>query len=161
VLEGALYVADHPLTMDEVKSVVGTSSETYARKLIESLKSECESKSGTFRVVEGEKETFSLKLTEDLLEKLDNIIPKMRISRGALKTLAVVAYKQPVTQAKLADFRGSRTYDHIRQLLVAGFVESKPYGKTRMLRVSKKFASHVGLEDDIDKIRERLEELVR
>jgi len=160
VLEGALYAADHPLVMEEVKKVVGTSSETYVRKLIDELKSEHGGRGGAFRLVEGEKGTFSLKLAEELLERLDDIIPKMRISRGALKTLAMVAYRQPVTQAKLAELRGSRTYDHIRQLLAVGFVESKPFGKTRTLRVSKKFASHLGFEDDMDKMREKLEELV-
>lgn len=160
VLEGALYAADHPLVMDEIKKVVGTSSETYVRKLVEELKLEHGGREGAFRVVEGDRGTFSLKLAEELLERLDDIIPKMRISRGALKTLAMVVYKQPVTQAKLAELRGSRTYDHIRQLLAVGFVESKPFGKTRTLRASKKFASHLGFEDDMDKMRERLEELV-
>lgn len=161
VLEGALYAADHPLVMDELKKVVGTSSETYIRKLVDELKSEHGNGSGAFRVVEGDKGTFSLRLADDLLEKLDDIIPKMKISRGALKTLAMIAYKQPVTQAKLAELRGSRTYDHIRQLKAVGFVESKPFGKTSTLRVSKKFASHLGFEDDMERIRERLEELAR
>ncbi|MEW6222405.1 MAG: SMC-Scp complex subunit ScpB [Candidatus Hadarchaeota archaeon] len=161
VLEGALYAADHPMTMEELKKILGTSSETYTRKLIDELKSEHGGRGGAFRVVEGERGTFSLKLAEELFDRLDDVIPKMRISRGALKTLAMVAYKQPITQARLAELRGSRTYDHIRQLSDAGFVEWKRYERTRVLRVSKKFASHLGFDSDMDKMRERLEELVR
>ncbi|MEW6593151.1 MAG: SMC-Scp complex subunit ScpB [Candidatus Hadarchaeota archaeon] len=161
VLEGALYAADHPLNIEELKKILGTSSETYTRKLIEELKSEHGGGSGAFRIVEGDRGTFALKLSEDLFERLDEIIPKMRISRGALKTLAMVAYKQPITQARLAELRGSRTYDHVRQLSDAGFVEWKRYERTRVLRVSKKFASHLGFDSDMDKMRERLEELVR
>jgi segregation and condensation protein B len=161
MVEAALYAADHPLTFREIQEILKTSSETYVRKLISDLKADYEKRGGPFLLVETSKDTFTLRLHDEYMTKLDRIIPKTRVSRGALKTLAMIAYKQNISQAKLAEYRGNRVYDHIRQLLSLGFIESKPFGRTRMLRTSRRFASYFGFDDDIDRIRERIEELAR
>lgn len=161
MIEAALYAVDHPLTLGEIQEILKTSSETYARKLIGDLKADYEKRVGPLLLVETSKDTFTLRLNDECMAKLDGIIPKTRVSRGALKTLAMIAYKQNISQAKLAEYRGNRVYDHIRQLAALGFVESKPFGRTRMLRTSRRFASYFGFEDDMDRIRERIEELAR
>ncbi len=161
MIEAALYAADHPLTLDEIQKILKTSSETYTQKLISDLKADYGKRGGPFLLVEMSKDTFTLRLNDECMTKLDKIIPKTRVSRGALKTLAMIAYKQNISQSKLADYRGNRVYDHIRQLLALGFIESKPFGRTRMLRTSRRFSSYFGFEDDMDRVRERIEELAR
>jgi segregation and condensation protein B len=161
MIEAALYAADHPLTLGEIQEILKTSSETYVRKLVGELKADYEKRGGSLSLVEMSKDTFTLRLNDEFMKKLGGIIPKTRVSRGALKTLAMIAYKQNVSQAKLAEYRGNRVYDHIRQLSALGFVESRPFARTRMLRTSRRFASYFGFEDDMDKIRERIEELAR
>jgi len=161
MIEAALYAADHPLTIGEIQEILKTSSETYVRKLVGELKADYEKRGGPLSLVEMSKDTFTLRLNDECMTKLGRIIPKTRVSRGAIKALAMIAYKQNVSQAKLAEYRGNRVYDHIRQLSALGFVESKPFGRTRMLRTSRRFASYFGFEDDMDKIRERIEELAR
>lgn len=161
MIEAALYAADHPLTLDEIQKILKTSSETYTQKLISELKADYGKRGGPFLLVEMSKDTFTLRLNDECMTKLDKIIPKTRVSRGALKTLAMIAYKQNISQSKLADYRGNRVYDHIRQLLALGFIESKPFGRTRMLRTSRRFSSYFGFEDDMDRVRERIEELAR
>jgi segregation and condensation protein B len=161
VVEGALYAADHPLTFSEIRSLIGTTSETYSRRLIETLIADYGKRGGPLILSETAKDTFALHLREQYMPKLEKIMPKAKLSRGALKTLALVAYKQPVYQARLAELRGGRVYEHLRQLATLGFVESRSFGRTRVLRTSRKFAGYFGFEDDMDKIRERLQELVR
>ncbi len=161
VIEAALYAADHPLTLSEIRKLIGTSSETYARRLIEITMADYGKREGPLVLSETAKNTFALHLRDEYMPKLEGIVPKAKLSRGALKTLAMVAYKQPVYQARLADLRGGRVYEHMKQLTALGFVESKPFGRTRVLRTSRRFAGYFGFEDDMDKIRERLEELIR
>ncbi|KUO39580.1 MAG: hypothetical protein AVW06_03535 [Hadesarchaea archaeon DG-33-1] len=161
VIEAAFYAADHPLTLSEIRKLIGTSSETYARRLIEITMVDYGKREGPLVLSETAKNTFALHLRDEYMPKLEGIVPKAKLSRGALKTLAMVAYKQPVYQARLADLRGGRVYEHMKQLTALGFVESKPFGRTRVLRTSRRFAGYFGFEDDMDKIRERLEELIR
>lgn len=160
-IEAAFYAADRPLTLGELRGIIGTSSETYTRKLVDALIADYGKRGGPLTLVETAKDTFAFRLHDEYLSKLGKFIPKARLSRGALKTLAMIAYKQPIYQARLADLRGGRVYDHVRQLAALGFVESRPFGKTRVLRTSRKFAGYFGFEDDMGKIRERLEELAR
>ncbi len=161
IIEAILYAADRPLTLSELREILGTSSETYVGKLLEELIADFKKRGGPLTLTETAKDTFSLRLREEFMQKLEGIIPKTKLSRGAMKTLVMIAYKQPIYQARLADLRGGRVYDHIKQLAVLGFIESKPFGRTRSLRTSRKFASYFGFEDDVEKIHERLEELLR
>lgn len=161
IIEAALYAADRPLTLGEMREILGTSSETYARKLVEELIADYGKRGGPLVLAEASHGTFSLRLREEFMPRLEGVVPKARLSRGALKTLAMIAYKQPVYQARLADLRGSRVYDHVKQLGALGFVESKPFERTRVLRTSRRFAGYFGFDDDMDKIRERIEELLR
>lgn len=161
IIEAALYAADRPLTLGELREILETSSETYARKLVEELIADYGKRGGPLVLAEASHGTFSLRLREEFMPRLEGVVPKARLSRGALKTLAMIAYKQPVYQARLADLRGSRVYDHVKQLGALGFVESKPFERTRVLRTSRRFAGYFGFDDDMDKIRERIEELLR
>ncbi len=161
IIEASLYAADRPLALREFCKVIGTPSETYVRKLIEDIKSDYSKRGGALALYETAKDTFALRLRDELLPKLEGVVPKAKLSRGALKTLAIIAYKQPIQQAKLVELRGGRAYEYIKQLAGLGFVESKPLGRTRILRTSKKFAGYFGFEDDMEKIRERLDEMAR
>ena len=161
LIEAALYAAEHPLSVEEIKNSLGFKSETYVRRLLGEIKESLQRKEGPFELLETGGEAYSIRLRRDVSEKLGRLVPKLKISRGALKTLALIAYKQNITLAKLAEIRGSRTYEHVRQLIAAGFVEAKRFGKTRALRTSPKFASYFGFEDDLDQISERLEELLK
>lgn len=160
-IEAALYAADRPLGLDELRRIISTSSETYTRKLLDALEDEYRERKGSLELSETAKNTFSLRLQEEYMPKLEGIIPKTKLTRGALKTLAIIAYKQPISQAKLAELRGSRVYEYVKKLLDLGFIEAKPLGRTRVLRTSKKFAGYFGLEDDMNKIRERLQQMLK
>jgi segregation and condensation protein B len=157
VLEAALYATDRPLGIQEMKRLLGTSSETYTRKLLEELRDSHRRRGGPFSLEERGQGAFNIRLKEDIEEKLGNIVPKLKVSRGALKTLAMIAYKQNLTLARLAELRGSRTYEYVRQLVSLKFVESRPFGRTRQLRTTERFASYFGLVNDIDVIREWIE----
>jgi segregation and condensation protein B len=157
VLEAALYATDRPLTLKEMGEVLCTSSPTYVKKLLEELRDNYRKRGGPFSLEERGRGAFNLRLREEVEERLGRMVPKLTISKGVLKTLAIIAYKQNLALAKLAEFRGSRAYEHVKQLVAIGFVESKPFGRTRQLRTTEKFASYFGLPNDMDVIREWIE----
>lgn len=161
IIEASLYAADRPLSLKEFCKVLNTSSETYVHKLIDAIKEDYGKRWGALVLSEPAPNTFSLNLRDEYMSKLEGIVQKSKLSRGALKTLALIAYKQPVAQAKLVALRGGRVYEYVKHLVSLGFVVSEPFGRTRVLRTSKKFAGYFGFEDDMEKIRERLEEMAQ
>ncbi len=159
-VEAALYASDRPLSLDELKKTVGTSSETYIRKLLDRLRDRYD-RDGSLELKETTEDMFTVQLREEFMPKVEGIVPKTKLSKGALKTLAVIAYKQPIKQSELAEIRGGRVYKYVRRLQELDFVEAKPHGRTKVLRTSKKFAGYFGMEDQMDKIREKLQQMVK
>ncbi|KXA95503.1 hypothetical protein AKJ65_01675 [candidate division MSBL1 archaeon SCGC-AAA259E19] len=159
-IEAALYASDRPLAMKELKKTVGTSSETYVIKLLDRIREKYE-KDGSLELKETSENMFTVQLREEFMPKVEDIVPKTRLTRGTLKTLAVIAYKQPILQSELAEIRGGRVYQYVKKLLELGLIEAKPHGRTKVLRTSKKFAGYFGFEDQIDQIREKLQEMIR
>lgn len=158
--EAALYASDRPLALSELKKTVGTSSETYVRKLLDRLRGKYE-ENGSLKLKETGEDMFTVQLREEFMPKVEDVVPKTKLTRGTLKTLAVIAYKQPIKQSELAEIRGGRVYQYVKKLLKLGFIEAKPHGRTKILRTSKKFAGYFGFEDRMDKIREKLQQMVK
>lgn len=159
-LEAALYASDRPLALDELKKTLGTSSETYVRKLLNRLEEKYD-ENGSLELKETNEDMFTIQLREEFMPKVENVAAKTKLTRGTLKTLAVIAYKQPIKQSKLAEIRGGRVYQYVKKLLELGFIEARPHGRTKIIRTSKKFAGYFGFEDQMDKIREKLLQMVK
>lgn len=145
VLEAALFVAGRPLSLEEMKKLVGTSSDDYVNKLIQILMSEYEErKSGiTIRKVLSK---YVMEVSPPYVQLVSRFAPKPQFSKAALKTLAYIAYKQPITQSKLVRERGSHSYRHVKELVTKGFIDAKPHGKTLLLQTSPKFSEYYGFD---------------
>jgi len=159
-LEAALYAADRPLSLEELKDIVDTSSETYIRKLLDKLDKKFDENS-SLGLKEPSENMFTTQLEDEYMSKVENIIPKTKLNRGAMKTLAVIAYKQPIKQSELSEVIGGRVYKYVKKLKDLDLIEAKPVGRTKVLRTSKKFAGHLGFEDQMDKIREKLQQMAK
>lgn len=159
-LEAALYAADRPLSLEELKDIVETSSETYIRKLLDKLDEKFDENS-SLGLEEPSENMFTTQLQDEYMSKVENIIPKAKLNKGAMKTLAVIAYKQPIKQSELSEIIGGRVYKYVKKLKDLDLIETKPIGRTKVLRTSKKFAGHLGFEDQMDKIREKLQQMAK
>ena len=74
---------------------------------------------------------------------------KKKLSKAVLETLAIVAYKQPVTKPEVDNIRGVNCSNYIRQLLEDSFIQiagkKNIPGKPNMYRTTPKFLLHFGL----------------
>lgn len=53
------------------------------------------------------------------------------LPKGVLRTLAVIALRQPIKLSELAKVRGNKCYEHVKKLKELGFVNVERKGKTR------------------------------
>lgn len=85
---------------------------------------------------------------------------KKKISKAMLKTLSIIAYKQPLTKAEIDDIRQSDSSYHLRMLMEDGFIAwkgRKDYlDKRQTYGTTDKFLMHFGINslDDLPKLRE-------
>ncbi len=174
VVEAILFAAHKPLTADEIASVItGTElappiGEDDVANVIHELNAELEEQGRAFTIqVVGGGYTFAtLPKYHSWLEHFQHQNAKRKISPSAVETLAIVAYRQPITKPEVDHIRGVDSGYILRQLLekdlieVAGRYEGP--GRALLYRTTPIFLQHFGINtiDELPKPRE-IEEILK
>ncbi len=118
IIESLLFVADEPLTTDRLKKVLIQVETAEIRQAMAELTAEYESRGGGFYLdeVAGGYQIRTRPIYTDWIKKL--IQPKpLRLSKPALETLVIIAYKQPIIRSDIEHLRGVDCGGVIRVLL--------------------------------------------
>jgi segregation and condensation protein B len=118
ILEGLLFAAEGPLNLGTLAEVIGTGDQEGLRRALESLAEEYENRGGGFYLqqVAGGYQLRSRPRFHPWIRRLRGI-GAPRLSRAALETLAIVAYRQPVVRAEIEAVRGVDCGGVLRMLL--------------------------------------------
>ncbi|HEX7628573.1 MAG TPA: SMC-Scp complex subunit ScpB [Candidatus Methanoperedens sp.] len=157
ILEAALFASGEPLDIGQLKNLVRGMN---ARELLQQLAEEYIARDSAIEIKEMDGR-FIMQVKPEFAEKVRSIAPK-ELRSPVLRTLAMVAYHQPITVAELVDRRGPATYDHVRELEESGFVSAVQQGRTRLLATTARFAEYFNLESgDPEAIKRKIIELAR
>lgn len=166
VIEGLLYVqGDLGLTIKQVMDVLDI-SEDEAKRLIFNLKNSYEKENRGLRI-KYLANTFKLTTKEEHKDYYQKLLenPKTHtLSQGALETLAIIAYNEPITRLDIDKFRGVDSSYIIRRLLAKGLIKENGKadlpGKPILYKTTDDFLDYFGLSTikDLPKI-EMLEEM--
>jgi len=118
IIESLLFVADEPLTLDRIKDVIELDDRKLIRDTLHELQADYESRTNAFvlREVAGGYQFRSRSEYVPWIKKL--IQPKpARLSKAALETLAIIAYKQPVIRSDIEQLRGVDCGGVLRMLM--------------------------------------------
>jgi len=162
LVEAALFVAGRPLSLKELSKLLGITSLEYLEKLIELISAEYEEKKSAIEIVKIVGEKYVMQVKQEYSQRVIHIMPKPELKTGELKTLALIAYLQPVEQSKIVKLRGSQAYEHIRHLKERGLIYMEPYDRTKLLGTTKKFAELYGFpENDAKVIKEAFKSVIK
>ncbi len=153
VLEAIVYVTDEPLTLTQIAAALGEPQDRVDR-LLNELMAECErpERGVTIReVAGGYKMTTKAEHHDAVRNFVKSLKPPLKLSLAALETLAVIAYKQPVTAPEIMEIRGVQGAGVLKTLLdrkliaVAG--RKNVIGKPMLYKTTKEFLIQFGLKD--------------
>ena len=107
IIESLLFVADGPLTIQRLDEVLEGAEKEDIRSSLDELKTELESNRRGVRLVEvaGGYQLRTAKVNADWVKKFLGGRPA-RMGRATLETLAIIAYRQPITRAEIEAIRG-------------------------------------------------------
>lgn len=156
--EAVLVVADGPVTCAALAEALGV-GEARAGELLESLAAEYAGGGGApargfvLRRAAGGWRLASAPAFHDLVERFVIGGATSRLSQAALETLAVIAYRQPVTRGRIAAIRGVSVDGVVRTLCARGLIEeagAEP-GGALLYRTTDEFLEYLGLDrlDDL------------
>ena len=152
VVEAVLFASNEVLTAKQLGAILSNSGVPRVRALIEGLNEEYEQTSRTFhiaRIGEGY-QLRTLPLFKTWIQKAEPLKP-VRLTQATLETLAIVAYRQPVTRAEVEHIRGVDASSALRGLLEHRLIRilGKDTGPGRALiyGTSRDFLSLFNLKD--------------
>jgi segregation and condensation protein B len=152
-LEAIIYAADEPATLDQIASALGV-EKTIARAGLDLLTASYQSDQCGIEVrkVAGGWKFYTKPQHHDVVRKfIKSLQPPLRLTMPALETLAVIAYKQPVTVPEINEIRGVNVGGVIKTLLEKRLITTagrkEVIGRPILYRTSKQFMMRFGLSD--------------
>jgi segregation and condensation protein B len=150
-LEAALFLADEPLPARRLAEAAGLADAAEARSLVAKLRSLYDADGTAFQVADlaGGYQLLTRPQFDPWLRRLRRPTVDLRLTPTAMETLAVVAYKQPVTRADVEAVRGVACADVLRVLMERGLVRTAgrhdSLGRPQLYATTKKFLQAFGL----------------
>jgi segregation and condensation protein B len=152
-IESLLFIAGNPLSLDRLKGIFEDAAREQIETQIEILKQGYESRGSGIMLVEvaGGYQLVTRPQNAVWIRKFRSVKVSSRLSRPALETLAIVAYKQPITRAEVEAIRGVNIGGIMRNLMERRLVKivgkKDVPGKPMMYGTSLEFLQYFGLKD--------------
>lgn len=156
-LEAVLFMARGPMTSRRLSQFAGLDDGTQARTMIGLLNESYDQSGCAYQIkrIAGGYQMLTRPQFAKWLRQLDYVPRPARLSRPAMETLAVVAYRQPIIKADVEAIRGVSSGEMLRQLLEKGLVRiqgrSEDLGRPYLYATTREFATEFGLRslDDL------------
>jgi segregation and condensation protein B len=153
VLEALIYVTEEPLTVDQLAAALGQPG-ARVRESLDRLISEFEKPEHGIAVREvagGFKIATKPEHHDSVRDFVKSLKPPLKLSLAALETLALIAYKQPVTGPEITEVRGVQGTGVLKTLLDRKLITTagrkSVVGKPMLYKTTKEFLVQFGLKD--------------
>jgi segregation and condensation protein B len=152
-LEAIIYAADEPATIEQLAKALGEEKLVVQASLDELVASYASEGRGIeIRAVAGGYKMYTKPQQHDVVRRfIKSLRPPLRLTMPALETLAVIAYKQPVTSPEISEIRGVNTSGVISTLLDKRLITTsgrkEVIGRPILYKTSKEFLMRFGLSD--------------
>lgn len=151
VLESLLFAAGEPLKLRDIALIVNcTASKT--KKLLEELRESYHEPNRGLQLISSD-DTYQLvtkSCNSNYVQKLLKTNKRQSLSQAALETLAIIAYKQPVTRVEIDEIRGVKSDRAVVNLLDKGLIKESGRlevpGRPILYSTTEEFLKYFGLE---------------
>lgn len=147
-IEAALFMSSDIISTYKLSRMFKVSP-NIIQNLIDKIKLEYEDPIHGIHVFETS-EGYQMKVKPEYVGSVRGLTPYKDLNKGLLRVLALVAYKQPITQSQIVKIIGNRAYDYVKKLQQKGLIKIEKYGRTKALIATKEFANYFGLEKTED-----------
>jgi segregation and condensation protein B len=146
LVESLLFSAGKPLSVEEMQETTGLSPKHVneaIEHLMQSYNIDRKNDTSLEIVKAGNKFTMQVKKT---YTDQSMMVAKPEIATDLLKTLALIAFHQPVKQSNLRHMIGERIYGDVDQLINMHLIHSAPDGSTELLTTTRLFPEYFGID---------------
>jgi len=146
LIEASLYAAGRPLTIEELANKL-----EFSKKEIEELLNDVAfdyMERSTALIIAQIGDRYQMQIRPEYTEKVSKFAKGGAIAERYLRTLTVIALKQPILKSMVIKIRGTSAYEHVKYLIDNGFIDAVKKGRTYELTTTDKYADMFGLPKD-------------
>lgn len=150
ILEAILFVAGEPVAVSDLAQALEV-SEMEIMHAVEALERECERRGVTVRRYGDHLRMETRAEYAPYVERLLQPVQRQTLSQTAMETLAVIAYRQPVTKGEVEQVRGVKCDYSVQSLLHKGLIREagrkEALGRPILYATTDRFLEHFGISD--------------
>ena len=151
ILEAILFAASEPISVEQFQAVLPELDKRAIRRELDELRQDYQEMRRSFRLVEiaNGYQICTCPQYVEWIQKFYTRQVRVTLSPSALETLAIVAYKQPITRADVAALRGVNSDSVLNSLLEKGLVRiaGRKAGRSLLFSTTDEFLQQFGLKD--------------
>jgi len=144
IIEAALFTSPGSVEMRELAKITN-SNVAEVRVLVNELTNDYDVKNTSLEI-RSDQDGVRMGIKEEYEGFVGHMAASPELHKGIMKTLAYIAYKQPVKQSEVINFRNSKAYEHIKVLKEKGFIKKDRKGITYIISTTPKFKDYFGKE---------------
>jgi segregation and condensation protein B len=156
ILEAVLFASDVPVQVQVLAQVLGDRSAPEVREILAEMAGtyEREERGVVLAEIAGGFQLLSRKECSPWVEQMLRARRKIRLSKPALESLAIVAYRQPITKVEIDSIRGVDSAGVLHTLLERNLVtikgRSKGVGRPLLYATTSEFLAYMGINELAD-----------
>jgi len=145
-IEAALFVSDKPLSIDDLSKIIGGDPEEAkeeAKEIVAEIVEDCRKEGRGVELVETP-EGYEFRIKEQYRDNVASLAPFSDLGEGMLRTLAIIAAKQPIKQSTIVAYQGNKVYDYVNELETKGLIKTEKFGRTKLITTTGGFEKYFG-----------------
>jgi len=153
LVEAALFVSENPVSIRKLSEITGITSTKDLKDILSTIKKELDVNSHGIELALTP-EGYQFQVKDKFLERVSGLTTYSDVSKGALRTLSLVALRQPMLQSEIIKIQGNKAYNYIKNLEKKGLIKTEKVSRTKSITTTKEFERYFG--KSLNDIRERL-----
>lgn len=142
LIEAALFVSDKALSLETLSNLTGIGPEEI-KQFIGEIQQEYVADDKGFDLLETP-EGYEFRVKAEYRNTVAGLAPFADLSSGMMRTLGIVALKQPIKQSIIVHYQGNKAYVYISQLENKGLVKAVKDGRTKIVTTTPGFEDYFG-----------------
>ena len=153
-IEAVLFITSKAMQVEEIAQILNVEEELVQEALLD-LMFDYSSRNGALEI--DDEDGYIIQVKAEHMDIVEKLCP-VELTPAVLKTLTVIALKEPIRQAYLKEIRPS-AYEHIAELLQQGLISRSKdkNGRSFNIRTTKKFQEYFKLKGDIKALVKKLD----
>lgn len=155
-IEAVLFTTAQALSIKDIAEILNEEDVEKAEEAMLELIMDYSARPGALEI--DDENGYILQVKEEHMDIVEKLCP-VELKPAALRTLSVIALKEPIRQSDLKDLRGSTAYEHVQELLDKGLISRTrdKNGRSYNLKTTQKFAEYFKLKGDTRSLAKLLE----